>query len=318
MLAGALCRLAADIPRASPHNVPQLARHLERVLVIRSAAESSPAYASSRAYAYARAYATTTRATKPTATVKKAVKAVASEKTPPKKKAAPAKTTAKKPAANKTKKKPAAKKKVANKTKKKPAKKRVKKPLTEEEKERAKIRQLRAKALKEPVTQRTLSAYNIFISEVIKGKPSSSDDQLSKITKSTKEFKNLSPAQLEHYNHLANEQNAARKAEFEKWILNYTPQQIRIANLARTQLRKRLADKQKSLPSHTSKLHDPRHVKAALNPYALFFRDRHASGDLKGIAAPQASRLIGAEWKSLSESEKQKYQSEANALATKQ
>lgn len=192
MLAGALCRLAADVPRASPHNVPQLARHLERVLVIRSAAESSPARASSRTYAYARAYATTTRATKPTATVKKAVKAAASEKTPPKKKAAPAKTTAKKPAAKKTKttkKKPAAKKPAA--------KKRVKKVLTEEEKEKAKIRELRAKALKEPITQRSLSAFHVFVSEFARGKPSSNNQQLEKITNATKEFKALSPAQLE-------------------------------------------------------------------------------------------------------------------------
>ncbi|EUC50193.1 hypothetical protein COCMIDRAFT_82655 [Bipolaris oryzae ATCC 44560] len=314
MLAGALCRLAADVPRASPHNVPQLARHLERVLVIRSAAESSPARASPRIYAYARCYATTTRATKPTATVKKAVKAAASEKTPPKKKAAPAKTTAKKPAAKKTK-KPAAKKPAAKKAAPKRAKKKV---LTEEEKERAKIRQLRAKALKEPLSQRTLSAYNLFVAELTKGKPSGSDTQVSKITSATKEFKNLSPAQLEHYNHLANEENAKRKAEFDKWLQSYTPQEIRIANLARAQLRRRLAGKQKGHPAHSAKLHDPRHVKATLNPYALFSRARHATGDFKGIPVIQASKLIGAEWKSLNESEKQKYQSEANALATKQ
>ncbi|XP_014554617.1 hypothetical protein COCVIDRAFT_39489 [Bipolaris victoriae FI3] len=315
MLAGALCRLAADVPRASPHNVPQLARHLERVLVIRSAAESSPARASSRAYAYARSYATTTRATKPTATVKKAVKAAASEKTPPKKKkAAPAKTTAKKPAAKKTKKKPAAKKPAA----KKAAPKRVKKVLTEEEKEKAKIRELRAKALKEPVGQRPVSGYNVFVAELLKGKPRGSETQTAKITNATKEFNNLSPAQLEHYNHLANEQSAARKAEFDKWIQSHTPEQIRIANLARAQLRRRFAGKQKGNPAYTAKLHDPRRVKAALNPYALFFRARHASGDFKGISAVDASKLIGAEWKALNESEKQKYHSEANALATKQ
>jgi hypothetical protein len=196
MLAGALSRLAADVPRASPHDMPQLARHLGRALAARHAGQFSTTRVFSRAYAYAldsrRSYATTTRATKPNATVKKAVKASASEKTPPKKKAAPAtkKPAAKKPAA-KTK-KPAAKKPAAKKT----APKRAKKVLTEEEKEKAKIRELRVKALKEPVTQRPLTAYNVFISETISGK-GGSNDQAAKITSATQEFKNLTPAQLE-------------------------------------------------------------------------------------------------------------------------
>jgi hypothetical protein len=309
MLAGALCRLAADVPRASPHDMPQLARHLGRALLARNIAESSTAGAFSRAFAYAlysrRSYATTTRATEPTATVKKAVKTAS--KTPPKKTASATKTTAKKPAAKKAKKK-ATKKPAA----KKPAKKRVKKVLTEEEKEKVKIRELRAKALKEPVSPRGVTAYNVFIAEYSSGKGEGMH-QNARITEATKEFKNLTPAQLEHYNHIANEKTAARKAEFDKWLKSHTPQQIRIANIARAQLRKKLAGTQKCTPAHTAKLHDDRHVKTSVRPYIAFTRARHASGDMKGISVPQAAKLIAKEWKKLSESERMEYKSDAQA-----
>jgi chromatin segregation and condensation protein Rec8/ScpA/Scc1 (kleisin family) len=129
-----------------------------------------------------RSYATTTRATKPTATVKKAVKQTATAKTPaPKKKAAPAKKPVKKPAARK----PAAKRAAP----KKPVK-RVKKELTPEEKAKADIRALRAKALKEPTNLRALSAYNIFVAEKV-------TNTKATLTEVSKDFKALSPAQIE-------------------------------------------------------------------------------------------------------------------------
>lgn len=198
MLAGALYRLAADVPRASPHDMPYLARHLGRALLARNAAESSTARVLSRAYAYAlcsrRSYATTTRATKSDATAKKAVKAGSSEKAPPKKKAASAtkKPAAKKPAAKKKTKK-AAKKPAA---KKKPASKRVKKPLTEAEKEKLKIRELRAKALREPCSQSPISAYNAFVAEFAAGRTGDADQTL-RITEATKAWKTLTPDQIE-------------------------------------------------------------------------------------------------------------------------
>jgi hypothetical protein len=114
--------------------------------------------------------------------VKKAVKQTAAAKKPaPKKKAAPAKKATRKTAA----KKPAAKKAAP----KKPVK-RVKRVLTPEEKARAEIRALRVKALKEPTNPRALSAYNVFVAEKILGSKTT-------LTEVSKEFKNLSPAQIE-------------------------------------------------------------------------------------------------------------------------
>ncbi len=35
-----------------------------------------------------------------------------------------------------------------------------------------------------------------------------------------------------------------------------------------------------------------------------FYKDRYATGDFKGLKAPEAARLAGREWKALSASEK--------------
>jgi ferritin len=119
--------------------------------------------------------------------VKKAVKTAAAKKPAPKKtataakKAAPKKATATKTAASKTAKKPAAKKATP--------KKRVKKPLTDEEKLQAKIRQLRVKALKEPVRPRAYTAINAFVSETRASN--------SSFTETIEAFRNLTPAELE-------------------------------------------------------------------------------------------------------------------------
>jgi hypothetical protein len=108
-----------------------------------------------------------------------------------------------------------------------------------------------------------------------------------------------------HYNHLANEQTAAKLAEYNAWIRSHTPEQIVAANNARSQLRIKLKGKRKAgHPAHTAKLIDDRHVKRPAGPYQCFFVERHLSGDLKGIAVTEAAKIIGAEWKALSAGEK--------------
>jgi hypothetical protein len=46
-------------------------------------------------------------------------------------------------------------------------------------------------------------------------------------------------------------------------------------------------------------------VKKAVTPYLQFSVERRASGDFKDIKLGDSSKLIGEEWKALSESEKQ-------------
>ena len=109
---------------------------------------------------------------------------------------------------------------------------------------------------------------------------------------------------FKHYNHLANQKMAAKQAEFKAWLHSYTPEEIRIANNARAQLRKKLAGTQKKSVAHTKKLVDDRVPKQGPTSYLCFFLERHASGDFKNIRAADAAKLIGAEWKALSAAEK--------------
>jgi hypothetical protein len=118
--------------------------------------------------------------------VKKAVKTAAAKKPAPKKKAAPAKKPARKPAAKKTvARKPAAKKTAPR--------KRVTK--TPEEKEKAKIRELRVKALKEPVTYGMVSAFNVYVAE--KARDKEGGNPQDRIANASRTFASLTPAELE-------------------------------------------------------------------------------------------------------------------------
>jgi hypothetical protein len=131
--------------------------------------------------------------------VKKAVKAAVAKKPAPKKRAVPAKKAApaKKPARKPAAKKPAAKKPAAKKAvaKPKPKPRRVKKVLTPEEKEKVKIRELRVKALKEPVSQIPVSAYNAYVAEKASGK--NGGEPQGRIADAARAFKSLTPAEHE-------------------------------------------------------------------------------------------------------------------------
>ena len=194
---GALCRIAADVPKTSPHDMPQLARSLRRTLLARNATTAPAARALARAYISVlharRTYATTARATKSTATVKKAVKTAAAKKPAPKKKTTSVKKAApaKKPASKTVTRKTAAKKPAAKKA---APRKRVAK--TPEEKEKAKIRELRVKALKEPVTYGAITAYNVYVAERINASGKGGNPR-DKVADAAGGFESLTSAELE-------------------------------------------------------------------------------------------------------------------------
>ena len=107
--------------------------------------------------------------------------------------------------------------------------------------------------------------------------------------------------QIQHYNHLANESNAQKQRDNKAWVEQYTPDQIRIANLARHRLRTSFA-KVKAYPN----IPDARQVKRPANIYACFVAERMASGDLKHILIRKgAAKLIADEWRALNDTEKQ-------------
>jgi outer membrane biosynthesis protein TonB len=200
---GVICRLAADAPKTSTHDLPRLSNLLQSSLLSRNALSLPAARALSRAYRavlseYRRSYATSAGATKPTTRVKKDVKQAAAKK--PLKAAGPTKKTAKK-TARKPAKKPAAKKSAAKKAK--PKKKVAAKPkpkpkkvLTPEEKTRAEIRDLKLKALRIPVTQTPSSAWTVFAAEALAGQTGIGVAK-TKLKDAGAKFKELTPAEKE-------------------------------------------------------------------------------------------------------------------------
>lgn len=183
---GALCRLAANAPKTSTHDLPRLSHHLQSSL--RSTHGLSPRafYALSRAYKaalseYRRSYATAA-ATKPTTKVKRDVKKAAAKK--------PVKKPAAKKAATKKPKKAAAKK---AKPKKKPVAKPKRKVLTPEQKEKEKLANLKREALRAPVARSPVNAYATFIAEALSGNGAVA----GKIRELAPKFKNLTPAERE-------------------------------------------------------------------------------------------------------------------------
>ncbi|KAF2686516.1 hypothetical protein K458DRAFT_402133 [Lentithecium fluviatile CBS 122367] len=275
---GVLCRLAADVPKTSTHDLPRLSHLLQTTLRSRNALSIPAARALSRAYKaalseYRRTYATTARATKPTTRVKKDVRKAAAKK--------PVKRTAIKKLEKKPVKKTAAKKakprkkKAAAKPKPKPKKKKVVSP---EAKNKATIKELKETALKAPVAVPASSAWN-------------------------------------HYNHLANEKTAVKEAELRAWIHGHTPEQIRLANIARLNLKRRIAtgEKFQIASKDLRRLQDDRQVKRPVTGYLRFSVERRSSGDFKNITNAESFKLIANEWKVLSASEKKKYDDEFEA-----
>ncbi|KAI9794680.1 MAG: hypothetical protein M1833_007396 [Piccolia ochrophora] len=237
-----------------------------------------------------RSYATRS-ASKP-ATASKAKTSV--KKKPATKKASTVtkKTTPKKKPAQKPKKKTAAK----------PKAKPRKKVLTEAQqaaaatrKSKEDIKRLKVAILSEP-KRLPSTAYLVL------------NDEMCKATKglATKEssarYRSFSPEQREHYNHIANQNKATNEKAYKQWVQSHTPTEIRTANNARRLLKRRLNKTRQYAPIKDDRL--PSHPAPA---YAEFFKDRTATGDFQGMKAGESAKVIGKEWRSAPESEKQVY-----------
>lgn len=102
----------------------------------------------------------------------------------------------------------------------------------------------------------------------------------------------------QRYVNQAEENRAANEASYAAWLKEYTPLQIKQANSARKHLR-RLGH------SKFYGIQDERLVKAPLNTYMFFLKERHDSSDFKHLPVKDAALRIAEEWKSLTDSEKQ-------------
>ncbi|KAI9710939.1 MAG: hypothetical protein M1820_002376 [Bogoriella megaspora] len=237
--------------------------------------------------------AKTTKTTKSTRSTK--------SKADPKKKAAPRKRTAKKTT--------------------KAAKKPRRRVLSEKGKARAEAKKGRddIKQLKEIALLSTephggpQGAWLVFAHENIKGRKQNAAAGQKELGE---RFRNLGPAEREHYNHLANENKAAFQTEYDKWVRSHSAEQIRQANAARANLRRKLTTIS-SNPGHKKSakfqgrvihnIRDDRAVKRPVNAYTQYVVERFTTGDFKGVKPTDATKLIGEEWKAMDASDKQKW-----------
>jgi hypothetical protein len=198
---GVLCRVAADVPKTSTHDLPQLAHLLRRTLSARNAHSLPALSALSRAYHAVladarRSYATTARATKPTRTVKKDVKKAAAKKPAPKKATSTKKAVAKKPAPRKKAVAKKAKPKKKAVVKPKGRLRRAKKVLTPEEQEKETIKELKAKALAKGPSISHYRALDMLLRETMSGVKNAADGQ-QVFTETNAKSKDWTPAEKE-------------------------------------------------------------------------------------------------------------------------
>ncbi|KAK4560561.1 hypothetical protein LTR86_005758 [Recurvomyces mirabilis] len=191
-----------------------------------------------------------------------------------------------------------------------------------------KIRALKKVALVDPVVP-PANAYIIFLKEYSKkgglsGGTKDRQEQRGRLTEHSRAmaaaWKECSPADIEHYNHLAHQAKETGQAEYKKWVESHTVEEIAAANRARQHLRrlekKKVADDasphKKLRGVRVQSIHDERRVKSPISAYFQFNINRQASGDFKNIPVQERAKLIGQEWKALNQEEKDKYKQLSN------
>lgn len=101
----------------------------------------------------------------------------------------------------------------------------------------------------------------------------------------------------------------ANAREHRAWLQKHSPDEVRVANNARTQLSRIAsqpvpAGRKHQLTRAYHRLRDERVSKRPQTPYSIFFNERLASGDFQGVKMSDAAKEAGTEWKALSEAEK--------------
>lgn len=208
----------------------------------------------------------------------------------PPKKAAAKKTTAKKAA-------PKKKKKVVA----KPKPKKVKKVVSPEEKERLEKRELKTIALLNEPTRLPDSAWLVFAAQRLKSQKMEAGAFGSTMKTLGEDFRALYESELQSYQETAEKNKLTNNAEYKAWVESHTPGAIHDANKARSRLKRVYKQPIKGL------IQDDRQPKRGVSAYLLFVKARWATEDFAGKKAPEAAKILSAEWKSLGASERQAY-----------
>jgi len=86
---------------------------------------------------------------------------------------------------------------------------------------------------------------------------------------------------------------------YKQWVESHTPDQIRLANIARRALRKKGFQGRKGF-GRLDIIEDSRMPTRNRNSFVYFIQDRQASGDFKGLRSADAVKLLGKEWAGMS------------------
>lgn len=172
------------------------------------------------------------------------------------------------------------------------------------------VARLKKVALLDEPKGRPHSAYLVFNTAAI----ASSKGQHPTIATNAKaranEWHDMSATQREPFEKTADQNRAANITANKSWIESHTPDEIRLANAARRRLnaisKQPIPEGRKSrLVSSHHLLKDARSIKIPGNSYAIFVKERYATGDFRGQNIGDVGKALGREWKAMASSEKQ-------------
>ncbi|KAI2638171.1 hypothetical protein GGS21DRAFT_488872 [Xylaria nigripes] len=213
------------------------------------------------------------------------------------------KTTAKKPAKKATKTtKAAAKGEKKAKAKAKPKVERKKAPLSPEKKLLLQRRALRNAALFTEPKRLPEAIWVLYVFENLAG-----TKQLGGASQRTSmlsaQYKTLSDADKQRLLDQCKKNKAINAEKYKAWVESHTPQQIIDASRARRQLKKKFG-----IPkAKVNIIRDFRMPSRPPSAFSLFTKSRWASGDFTSSSITESGRRIGAEWKALSDADRQAF-----------
>ncbi|KAI5466681.1 hypothetical protein BGZ63DRAFT_4925 [Mariannaea sp. PMI_226] len=201
-----------------------------------------------------------------------------------KKKTTSKKTTTKKAAKHKPKPKPKPKKKAPR-------------PLSPENQEKEELRQLKKWSLLTKLPCLPDGAWSLYVSQELKA---GAEDLGTKMRALSTQFKALSSYEREELSRTAQSNRVTNEANYKAWVESYPVENIYVANKAR-----------RSLARKTGKvirpIRDDRLPKPAGGAYSEFIKAKFHTLDSE-IPLPKKIKELSAQWKTLSDAEKQSYQ----------
>ncbi|KAK6067612.1 HMG box protein [Seiridium cupressi] len=184
-------------------------------------------------------------------------------------------------------------------------KKKPKRKPTPEERDKLQLKELKKTSLylEEPKNAAPAKAYLVFMQQHIKGqKFGTRAGTFDRYKELGAEWKNLPSSEAAQFKRAAEENKLNNAALHKAWIERHTPAQIRDANLARHLLKRKF-----NYPKLKRLIKDDRQPSGPLQAYTYYTKARWASGDFANMGVVEAAKLVGAEWKGLSDSEKEPY-----------